>query len=96
MFVGRRLVTLLTEAGAVHCRSTSHFFGSSAGNRSFPAAVQNLIGVLEGARDRMLAGGVFGEGEFDTAIEALRGWSQTPGAALWYNANWAEGRRPRG
>jgi SAM-dependent methyltransferase len=91
--IGRRLVSLLVEAGAEPVRNTLVFFGSCAGERHFPGYVENLIGVIQGARATVLEAGLLEAASFDAAIAALREWSRHPAAAIWYAIAWAEGRR---
>jgi ubiquinone/menaquinone biosynthesis C-methylase UbiE len=93
-YIGRRLVALLHEAGARPRRSTILFFGACAGHETFPAVVRNFAGILLGARERIVAGGVFEARAFDDAIASLRAWEARPDAALWYGICWAEGTRP--
>ena len=78
----------------MHVRNSSIFFGSCAGQELFDAAVDNLIGVLEGARERVIAVEGCGEEAFARAVEGLREWRRLDDAALWYAADWAEGSRP--
>jgi SAM-dependent methyltransferase len=94
--VGHRLVSLLHQAGALPTRNTWLFFGSCAGNPDFPAYVENLIRILEGVRQPILAISEVDEIAFDACLMALRVWSARPDAALWYAVSWAEGRRPGG
>jgi SAM-dependent methyltransferase len=91
--IGRRLVSLLVEAGATPVRNTLIFFGSCAGELHFPSYVANLLGVIVGARPLILEAGLLDGEHFDRAMEAMRDWSQTKTAALWYAVAWAEGRR---
>lgn len=93
-FVGRRLVSLLVEAGAEPVRNTFVFFGSCAGEPHFPSYVANLIGVIAGARPVILKAGLLDAERFDRAMAALHDWSCVNDAALWYAVAWAEGRRP--
>jgi ubiquinone/menaquinone biosynthesis C-methylase UbiE len=92
-FVGRRLVTLLHQAGARPRRNTSIFYGSCSGDPRFADFVANLIGVLEGARDVLLAHALFEASYFDEVLAGFRAWSRRPDAALWYAICWAEGVR---
>jgi SAM-dependent methyltransferase len=92
--VGRRLVSLLHEAGAHPRRNRLIFFGSCAGSPDFPLYTENLAIILEQARERIVDGGLLGAGEFDGALAAYREWSRLPDAAVWYVRNWAEGLRP--
>jgi SAM-dependent methyltransferase len=92
-FVGRRLVSLLERAGAQPVRNTLIYFGGCAGQPLFPAVVENMIGILSGARAAILDVGAIEPAAFDETIAAFRAWSQRPGAAFWYAASWAEGVR---
>lgn len=91
--IGRRLVALLVEAGAEATRNTFVFFGSCKGEPHFPDYAENLIGVVNGARETVVDAGLLDEASFDAAIAALREWSRDRTATLWYAVSWAEGRR---
>jgi SAM-dependent methyltransferase len=91
--VGRRLVALLHDAGAAPVRNTWVFFGSCAGERHFAGYVENLVGVVAGAREQVVGAGLPGADEFDGAIDNLREWGRRTDAAIWYAMAWAEGRR---
>lgn len=93
--IGRRLVSLLVEAGAEPVRNTFVFFGSCAGDPRFSLYVENLIGVIAGARTTVVKAGLLDPAAFDTAIAAVRAWSRDAAATLWYAVSWAEGRRRR-
>lgn len=91
--IGRRLVALLREAGAEPVRNTFVFFGSCAGEPHFAHYVENLIGVINGARGTVVEADLLDAAPFDAAIAALREWSRDATATLWYAVSWAEGRR---
>jgi SAM-dependent methyltransferase len=93
-FIGRKLVSLLHEAGATPVRNTIVFFGSCAGHESWTIAMDNLVGVLQGASETIVRIGAATSNSIAHAIEDLRQWSRLPQAALWYGICWAEGRRP--
>jgi SAM-dependent methyltransferase len=93
--IGRRLVSLLVEAGAEPTRNTFIFFGSCAGEPHFVHYVDNLAAVIQGARVTVLAANLLDAESFDTAILTLRSWSRERDATIWYAVSWAEGRRPR-
>jgi len=93
-YVGRRLVAMLHQAGATPSGNTWLFFGSCAGSPNFDAMVANFVGVLEGARESVLAGGELPDSEIEAGIAALKSWSKRPEAALWYATCWAEAHRP--
>jgi ubiquinone/menaquinone biosynthesis C-methylase UbiE len=91
--IGRKLVTLLCEAGAKPVHSTWIFFGSCAGYEHFQVYVDNLISVLVGAKEQMLQHGFYKENNFDAVLRLLDDWRQKRDAALWYAVCWAEGIR---
>ena len=92
--VGHRLVALLHQAGAAPARNTWLFFGSCAGHPDLGAYVENLVRILDGVRDPVLALGEMDAAGFDGCLAALRAWGTRPDAAMWYAVSWAEGRRP--
>ncbi len=92
-YVGRRLVELLHDAGAQPLRNTWIFFGGCSGNPSFSAYVENFIGVVVGAREKIVAVGLYDRSFFDEAIDAIRKWQSRPEAVIWYAIAWAEGVR---
>lgn len=89
--VGRRLVSLLVEAGAQPMRNTLIFFGSCVGEPHFTDYVENLIGVIAGARDTVTNAGLLSSAEFDVGINSLQEWSQVADATIWYAMSYAEG-----
>lgn len=93
-FVGRRLVSLLRQAGARPTRNTWLFFGSCAGHEDFPTIVENLARIFEGARDSIAAGGEMTREHVDLAVRSLRDWGSRDDSAFWYAIFWAEGVRP--
>lgn len=93
--IGRKLVALLHQAGAAPRRSTAIWFGTSAGEPMFRTWVENLIGILNGARDAILAENALSGGELDATLAALSEWVQRPDAAAWYFMAFVEGVRPQ-
>jgi ubiquinone/menaquinone biosynthesis C-methylase UbiE len=89
--VGRKLVSLLHESGATPVRNTWIFFGSCSGDERFDIYVDNLIGVVEGAKEQIVRQGLFEEKRFDLVIASVRSWRKQIDAALWYAVSWAEG-----
>jgi len=94
-FVGRRLVALLSEAGAKPRRNAWLFFGACAGEKRFTPLLGNLAGLLDGARQMMLATGALDAARFDTALFELRLWGGRDDAAIWFARCWAEAIRAR-
>jgi len=94
-YVGRRLVQLLHQAGAVPRRNTWLFFGGCSGGPNFEGFVRNLASILDGARGPILATG-FTDDEVTSAIDSLRSWEKRPDAGFWFAISWAAGVRPLG
>jgi SAM-dependent methyltransferase len=92
-YVGRRLVSLLHEAGAAPVRSTWVFFGASSGMPAFQPLVENMIRLFQGAREAMVEERLFDPARFDEVISNLRQWAKRPDAAFWLPMAWAEGAR---
>jgi SAM-dependent methyltransferase len=92
-YVGRRLAALLHEAGAAPVRNAWLFFGGCSGDDRLELFVNNMAGLLEGARDEILAAGPMSRAEFDAALQALRQWGARPDAGFWFARCWAEGVR---
>lgn len=93
-YVGRRLVAFLHDAGAQPLRNTWLFFGGCAGHALFPTVVNNLRGILVGARAEILKQELFHADYFDQTLEHYDAWARRPDAALWFALCWAEGIRP--
>jgi SAM-dependent methyltransferase len=90
-FVGRRLVSLLVEAGVQPTRNTWIFFGTCAGQKNFDDLAENLIGILSGARACLLEQGLVSDQLFDEGMKNLREWKTRADSALWYAICYAEG-----
>ena len=93
--VGRKLVALLEQAGAAPARNAWLFFGGCAGDGRLDLFVKNFIGILEGARESILAGGKLDGAGFDAALAAARAWGERPHAAFWFARCWAMGVKRR-
>lgn len=93
-FVGRNLVMLLHQAGALPRRNTFIFFGGCAGAPHFDVLAANMLGVVMTARQFILEQRLLDEQAFDAAVAAFQAWARRPDAAIWYGMNWAEGVRP--
>ena len=92
-YVGRRLVSLLREAGAAPRRNLWLFFGGCSGEERFPMLIENIIGIFEGARAPMLATGATDAAGFDAVLANLRAFGARPDGAIWFARCWAEGVR---
>lgn len=89
--VGRRLAWMLHQAGLKDITNDVVFFGSCHGMANFQIFLDNLIGILVGARSLMIEQGLIEMSLFDRGIEELRTWGDMPGAAFWYTVYWASG-----
>lgn len=92
--VGRRLVELLHAAGARPVQAEQLFYGACAGQPSFAGVVDNLAGVMSGARETVVAAGEIAANDYDEAVAELEALKQRPDSAVWYVINWAAGLRP--
>jgi ubiquinone/menaquinone biosynthesis C-methylase UbiE len=91
--VGRRLVQLLHESGAILGRNHWLFFGSCSGHPHFSLYVNNLLGVIQTGKPAILSGNFMDSSDYENAIKALEDWEQRPDASLWYAVCWAEGTK---
>jgi SAM-dependent methyltransferase len=92
-FVGRRLVSLLHEAGAEPRRNTWIFFGGCAGMEIFDVLSANMLGVVKTARGAIVRMNLFDEQLFETVVRQYEEWARRPDAAVWFAMSWAEGVR---
>jgi SAM-dependent methyltransferase len=92
--IGRKLPQLLHQAGAVPSRIDYVLYGACRGEAAFAGIVDNLVGVLQGARATVLDTGKVAAEEYDNAVVALQQFAGVPGATIWYVINFAEGIRP--
>jgi SAM-dependent methyltransferase len=93
-YIGRRLVSLMYDAGLRNIRNDVVFFGDCAGTATFANFVNNLVGVIESARSTMLTCNLIDERTMDEAFSQLRTWAALPYAAMWYEIYWASGVKP--
>ena len=93
-YVGRRLVALLHEAGAVPVRNTWIFFGGCAGMEIFDVLTANMAAILRGARETIIGMSLFDANAFDTVMREYEKWARRADAAMWFAVSWAEGARP--
>ncbi len=89
--IGKKLVTLLYQAGAAPTRNSWIFFGSCSGAENFNVYVDNLVAVISGARAKILEQNLFEAPKFDRIVNFFGTWRQKPDASLWYAVSWAEG-----
>lgn len=93
-WIGRKLATMLHASGALPQRANWIFFGACSGEPEFPTYVDNLVGILNGARDHIISEGLLPPGGFDSGVRAILEWKKKPDATLWYARAWVEGRKP--
>lgn len=90
-YIGRRLVSLMHQAGAAPVRNTWIFFGGCAGMDHFDVLTANMIGVVRTARARIMEMDLFDEALFNRVLDEYHRWSTRPDAAIWFSMAWAEG-----
>jgi len=93
-YVGRRLVSLLHQAGASPVRNNWVFFGGCAGQPIFELLVNNLVEIFRGAKDAMLRWDLFDAAHFEAALSQIEPWGRRPDAAIWFAVCLAEGTKP--
>lgn len=93
-FVGRKLSSMMQVAGLHLSRNGCVFGGGNAGAAGWEFVTDNIIDVLRGARESILASTAITGDLFDEVIENLVNWSQRPDSSLWYPICWAEAIRP--
>lgn len=91
--VGRKLVDVLFQAGAIPVRASAIAFGGCRGQPEWPGLVENLRAVLAGALEAVERGGRLPRERAEAALAELALWSRHPGATLTYALPYAEGRR---
>jgi ubiquinone/menaquinone biosynthesis C-methylase UbiE len=93
-WVGRRLVSLLHEAGAKPHRNSWVFFGGCAGMEHWDVVARNMAGVVHTAREAIIGMDLYDKAQFDVVMDGVESWLQRPDAAIWFAVSWAEGTRP--
>jgi SAM-dependent methyltransferase len=93
-FTGRRLVSLLHQAGARPRRATLISWTNCAGSPEFPDLAHNLIEVIRTARAQVISHQLLAEAAFDSALAEIAAWSRLPDAVIWYAISWAEATVP--
>lgn len=91
--IGHKLVSMLHEAGAKPVKNSWIFFGSCAGNESFDFYIENLLGVVEGAKQLIVGENLLDEENYNAGINAINDWRRLPDAAMWFSLSYAEGVR---
>lgn len=91
--IGHKLVSLLHQAGAKPVKNDWIFFGSCRGDENFNYYVENIIGVLSGAKQTIIDNDLLSENEYTNGIEALKNWQALPDATIWFSLSYAEGKR---
>ncbi|MBL8877243.1 MAG: methyltransferase domain-containing protein [Phycisphaerae bacterium] len=92
--IGRRLVQLLHQAGGQPRRNSLVWFGGCSGDPMFGAVVFNLIEIVRGAAERMIAQGLVTDAQADSCIAGLRAFVDRPDGAVWYAMSLAIAERP--
>ena len=91
--IGRRLVQLLHQAGALPRRNTMVFFGACAGDPDFASYALNIADEISESIEDIVEIGV-AKSMVERLLAELAVWRETPDAAIWYGMYWAEAMRP--
>jgi SAM-dependent methyltransferase len=94
--VGKRLFTLFRQAGFSEIALSIQPEIHHAGQPTFVPWVQNLIGNVEGAREKLLAFGLASSTEIDGALSELRQLMTLEDAGAYFYWNRAFGIKPGG
>lgn len=93
-YIGRRLPEILRDAGAVPSHATWLNYGECAGSELFGVLTENMLGVIEGARETIAKHSEVSAAEVDAAASDYRRWQKHPAAVMWYAICYAEARKP--
>lgn len=89
-YVGRRLVTLLKQAGFKNTAIDFILFGAAYDEHDFQLYAENLIGIIDQARPEIRKLLQIDDPAFDGLLGEITNWASQDHAALWYAANWAQ------
>lgn len=92
--IGRKLVSILEEVGAIEIRNSVIFFGDCAGSPTFPDYVENIKHILLQCREIVVQADIVTRDVFEAGLREFELWANLPDAAIWYVANRAEGKLP--
>ncbi len=90
-YIGRKQVSLLVNTGLKPLRNGFSFFGACRGMEEFDGFVENLIGIIEGARGPILQTSMVSDTEIDKVFHRIRTWSHREDASIWYPVYYALG-----
>lgn len=94
--IGKRLYALFRQAGFSEIALSLQPEIHHAGQPTFVPWVQNLIGNVQGAREKLLAFGLASEAEIDGALSELRHLMTLEDAGAYFYWNRATGIKPQG
>jgi hypothetical protein len=66
-----------------------------SGSPTWEPYVDDLLGILDGARETCITAGLIQRTSFTDAITALRAWKDRPDAAMWFAISLTEGVREK-
>jgi ubiquinone/menaquinone biosynthesis C-methylase UbiE len=90
--IGRKLTTLLLQAGLTPRRTGYIFYGACKGDAHFDLIARNIVEVMRTGRDLISEYDITDAKSYEAGLDAVLEWSHAPDAALWYAVNYAEGR----
>jgi SAM-dependent methyltransferase len=89
---GRKLTTLLLQAGLAPTRNGYIFYGACRGEAHFDLIVRNIVEVMHTGRDLIIEHAIMDPSAYDAGTSAVLEWAHAPDAAIWYAVNYAEGQ----
>ncbi len=92
--VGRRLAELMLQGGAQPTRVGSLFYGAVFGQPLFEPVVDNLLGVISSAIDRLDQAGALTHSQWQCALESAARWRTNEYSTVWYSLPFVQGIKP--
>jgi hypothetical protein len=90
-WVGRKLVSFLNNADISRISQDTLFFGSWRGDQRFQMYVDNIAGILDGAKPVLERHNLSSVQDTEQALATFAAWSKQDDAAIWYPLNIAIG-----
>lgn len=91
--IGRRVPELFGNAGLEVVEVNTLFFGATKGEPLFELVVDNLVRVMNSARELMVKHSLATESDFDHASESISNWRDLKNATVWYSLPYTVGMR---
>ena len=83
--IGRSVPRWCGQAGLEVVSVDTLFFGATQGEPLFELVVDNIIRVIDSARQLMISKSFADDSDFDLASKAAANWRQSKNATVWYS-----------